>query len=306
MRIRLIASTLCLSSILLASPAHAASVVSQSGFTPLYLGVDQETATTAGSHANVVRIDLTAPGIHFRTTPHGGSLSTVAAPLTQFVATQGLQVAINANFFSPCCSMTPQPETVIGLAVDQGRLIAPPSYDPLNSAAVLAITRDNHADIVQLTGPDSLDLARVYTAVAGSAIVVTGGQNVAASSPNEGDPADPNPRTLVGLSADKRFLYLVTIDGRVAGYSAGTTNSQSADLMIAIGCDRALNLDGGGSTELVTAMPGQAPFIVNNPSGGAEREDGSAIGLTAIPLPPQALLDYAAIDLLLRQLHLGG
>ena len=295
-----------LSGLLLAEQAQAAAAVSQSGFAPLYLGVDQETATVDGSHANIVRVDLTAPGIRFATTPHAGSLSTVAQPLSQFVSTQGLQLAINANFFSPCCSTAPQAETVIGLAVDRGHVVAPPSYDPLNSSAVLVITRDNHASIVQLTEPGSLDLSTVYTAVAGSAIVVADGINVAASSPNEGDPNDPNPRTLVGLSRDARFLYFVTIDGRVAGYSTGTTNSQSADLMIAAGCDRALNLDGGGSTEMVSEAPGKAPFILNNPSGGSEREDGSAIGFTAIPLPSQTLLDYRLIDALLRQAGLGG
>ena len=305
-RLHNFAAALCLSSSLFTLTAHASSTVSQSGYTPLYLGVDQETATVDGNHANIVRVDLTAPGIQFATTPHAGSLSTVAQPLSKFVSTQGLQLAINANFFSPCCSTTPQAETVIGLAVDRGHLIAPPSYDPLNSSAVLAITRHNHASIVQLTNPGSLDLSTVYNAVAGSAIVVADGANVAVSSPNEGDPNNPNPRTLVGLSHDARFLYFVTIDGRVTGYSLGTTNAQSADLMIAVGCDRALNLDGGGSTEMVSETPGKPPFIVNNLSGGAEREDGSAIGFTAIPLPSQTLFDYTAIDLLLKQLHLGG
>ena len=111
------------------------------------------------------------------------------------------------------------------------------------------------------------------------------GQDVSASSPNEGDPADPNPRTVVGLSPDGRFLYLVVIDGRVTGYSLGTTNAQSAALMLALGCASALNLDGGGSTEMVRADVIGQPYIVNNPSGGAERFDAAALGLYAFPLP---------------------
>ena len=46
--------------------------------------------------------------------------------------------------------------------------------------------------------------------------------------PIEGDPANPNPRTLVGLSHHGRLLCLVVIDGRVKGYSTATTNAQSA------------------------------------------------------------------------------
>jgi exopolysaccharide biosynthesis protein len=119
---------------------------------------------------------------------------------------------------------------------------------------------------------------------AGSAIIVKDGVDVSASSPSEGDPTNPNPRTLVGLSHNGRFLYLVAIDGRVAGYSLGTTNAQSAALMLALGCDSALNLDGGGSTEMVRAdIPGE-PYIVNNPSGGAERFDAAALGVYARPL----------------------
>ena len=303
---RAFAFPLAAAAMLVTVEARAASDVTQSGFTPAFLGVDTETAGVAASHANIVRIDLTAPGIRFRTTPLSGTLQTTAQPLTQFVQSEKLQVAINANFFAPCCSTAPQPEALTGLAVDQGHVIAPPSYTVGASPYVLAITRDNHARILQLTGPNSLDLADVYSAVAGSAIVVSNGENVGASSPDQGDPLDPNPRTLVGLSANGRFLYFVTIDGRVTGYSVGTTNTQSADLMIAIGCAQALNLDGGGSTELVTAMPSGSPFVVNNPSGGAEREDGSAIGLTAIALPSQTVLDYGVILQLLREIGFGG
>lgn len=101
---------------------------------------------------------------------------------------------------------------------------------------------------------------------------------------NEGDPTNPNPRTLVGLAQNGRFLYLVVIDGRIPGYSVGTTNAQSAALMLALGCDSALNLDGGGSTEMVRADVPNKPYIVNIPSGGAERFDAAALGVYAKPL----------------------
>ena len=134
-----------------------------------------------------------------------------------------------------------------------------------------------------------------------------------ASNPPEGDPTDPNPRSLIGLSKTARFLYFVAIDGRIPGYTTGTTNAGSAALMIAIGADRALNLDGGGSTEIVRADPGQAPYILTNPSGQTQRVDISAIGFTALPLPSQALLNWQLIDRnyfllqqLLRSVGLGG
>jgi hypothetical protein len=272
--------------------AHA-DELTQSGFSPLYLGVDSEVATvpsnpaTAGgaptvSRAYVVRVDLWAPGVSLTTTEHSGPLNTTAETISQFAERKKVRLAINANFFAPCCNAAAEPKTVIGLLVSNGQVVSPPTTDPTQSEAVLAVTRENSAEIAQAP---QIRLPSVNTAVAGSAIIVKNGQDVSAASPNEGDPLNPNPRTLVGLSDHGRYLYLVAIDGRLPGYSTGTTNAQSAALMLAVGATDAINLDGGGSTELVRAdVPGQ-PYIVNTPSGGAERFDASALGVYARRLP---------------------
>jgi exopolysaccharide biosynthesis protein len=285
--LKLIASALAIGLILDAKAAE----ITQSGFSALYQGIDYETATiptnpTASgapttSRAYITRVDLKASGIVLIATPHSGPLDTISETTSQFAIDTGVRIAINANFFAPCCNAAAEPKTVLGLLVSQGNVVSPPTTDPLQSEAVLAVTRDNDAVIAE--APE-IDLKNVYTAVAGSAIIVKDGVDVSASSPNEGDPANPNPRTLVGLSDHGRILYLVVIDGRVPGYSLGTTNAQSAALMLALGCDSALNMDGGGSTEMIRAdIPGK-PYIVNNPSGGAERFDAAALGVYARPL----------------------
>jgi exopolysaccharide biosynthesis protein len=272
-------------------PADAATGITQSGFSPLYVGVDFETATIptnpdasgkpTTTRAYIARIDLKAPGISFVTTPQSGTLNTTSEPISTFATEQRVRLAINANFFAPFCDAFAEPKTVIGLLVSRGKVVAPASTDPLNSESVLAISRSNEAVIAE---SPQINIANTYTAVAGSAIIVQDGVDVSASSPSEGDPNNPNPRTVVGLSQDGRYLYLAVIDGRVTGYSLGTTNTQSAALMLAIGCASALNLDGGGSTEMVRAdVPGK-PYIVNNPSGGAERFDAAALGVYALPL----------------------
>jgi hypothetical protein len=273
-----------------AVPAGAAEIT-QSGFSPLYQGIDYATATVPSnptasgapttSRAYITRIDLRAPGISFVATPHSGSLETTSQTLTQFATEQRVRLAINSNFFAPCCNAFAEPKDVIGLLVSRGQVVSPATTDPVQSEAVLAISRWNRAVIAH--GQD-VNLDNVYTAVAGSAIIVQDGVDVSASSPNQGDPRNPNPRTLVGLSHHGRYLYFVVIDGRVPGYSVGTTNAQSAALMLALGCEDALNLDGGGSSEMVRADTLGVPYIVNNPSGGAERYDAAAIGVYARPL----------------------
>jgi exopolysaccharide biosynthesis protein len=174
---------------------------------------------------------------------------------------------------------------VIGLLVSNGNVVSPLTTDPTQSEAVLAVTRQNRAFIAEAPDISQPELKLIQYAVAGSAILLKNGQDVSAQSPNEGDPLNPNPRTLVGLSDGGRYLYFAVIDGRLPGYSTGTTNEQSAQLMKAVGATDAINLDGGGSTELVRADVLGEPFIVDTPSGGAERFDAVGFGVHALPLP---------------------
>jgi exopolysaccharide biosynthesis protein len=55
------------------------------------------------------------------------------------------------------------------------------------------------------------------------------------------------PRTAMGYTADNRLIILV-IQGRSPGQSDGATLLQTATLMKNLGCLKALNFDGGGST----------------------------------------------------------
>lgn len=268
-----------------------AAEVALSGFSPLYIGVDHATATVPSnpsdtgaprtSRAYIVRVNLRAPGVAFTATPQSGPLETTSETTSQFATDMRVRVAVNTNFFSPCCNAFPEPKNVIGTLIANGRIVSAPGSEP-ESEAVLAITRRNRATIANVA---AIDFSNVYTAVAGSAIIVKDGVDVSAQSPSQGDPNNPNPRTLAGLSADGRYLYLAVIDGRVTGYSLGTTHAQSAALMLALGCDDALNLDGGGSSEIVRADKLGQPFVVNNPSGGAERFSAAALGVHAFPLP---------------------
>ncbi|HPR79000.1 MAG TPA: phosphodiester glycosidase family protein, partial [Candidatus Limiplasma sp.] len=74
-----------------------------------------------------------------------------------------------------------------------------------------------------------------------------------------------NPRTMAGVDARHRIL-LVTVDGHQPGQSLGLTLTEGAQLMLGLGAVSAMNLDGGGSTEMW--FQGQ---ILNKPSGGVER-----------------------------------
>lgn len=77
------------------------------------------------------------------------------------------------------------------------------------------------------------------------------------------------PRTLVGQKQDGTIV-LVVVDGRKVK-TLGVTIEQSASIMMELGCHIAVNVDGGGSSEMIVDG-----VIKNTPSGGAERAIGTA------------------------------
>ncbi len=72
-----------------------------------------------------------------------------------------------------------------------------------------------------------------------------------------------HPRTLVGTHPDGS-IWLVTVDGRQPGLSAGMSLAELRALAQRLGLRNALNLDGGGSTTMWVAGK-----IVNSPSDAA-------------------------------------
>lgn len=75
-----------------------------------------------------------------------------------------------------------------------------------------------------------------------------------------------HPRTAVGITADHKMIGIV-VDGR-SEESEGLSIAELSELMHALGCTQALNLDGGGSSTAWLAGNG----VVNIPSDGSERE----------------------------------
>ncbi len=70
----------------------------------------------------------------------------------------------------------------------------------------------------------------------------------------------PDPRTAVGITADNHAILLV-VDGRQPHLSSGLSLPELASTMRILGCRDAMNLDGGGSSQLATP-----DGFVNSPS----------------------------------------
>lgn len=70
-----------------------------------------------------------------------------------------------------------------------------------------------------------------------------------------------DPRTAVGFTSDQKII-LLTADGRQT-LSEGLSLTELANLMIELGCIEAMNLDGGGSTQMAVGNN-----LINKPEGG--------------------------------------
>lgn len=121
--------------------------------------------------------------------------------------------------------------------------------------------------------PDSLD--RYPTVVAGAPLLVWNGKEQI--GPEDSTLA---PRTAVGTSGNT--VWLVTVDGR-SSRAAGMSPYQLACIFRWLGAEKALNLDGGGSTTMYVRCA-SAAGVVNEPSDnflgifrGLERRVGSAL-----------------------------
>ncbi len=74
------------------------------------------------------------------------------------------------------------------------------------------------------------------------------------------------PRTAIGMVSPLHYLIIVA-DGRQPGYSEGLSLQTLQKLFVRYGVQTAINLDGGGSTEMW--FQGE---ILNSPAGGHERK----------------------------------
>jgi hypothetical protein len=164
------------------------------------------------------------------------------------------------------------PKTMI-LSVDPVQTNCPPQVGP---GAVL--------HIFLATSPG---LSGTKMALGGGPVLVRGGQRLALPRPIVKGPwpyefvamRERHPRTALGWN--ERYYFLVVVDGRQKRLSRGMTLPELADYMISLGCQEAVNLDGGGSSTLWCNG-----VVLNSPSDVWEREVANALVVVRKDKPP--------------------
>ncbi len=246
-----------------------------------------EQRASAGQRIFVARVDLADAGVDVRVARGGadpdgdGPYQTTLQPLTLVAEREHFELAINGDFFLARSTADIEGAksgftadkwaSAVGPAVTDGFAWAPAA----RARPALTIDADKNARILALKDVPA-DARQV---IAGSDILVQGGKSALANT--SAFALNRHPRTAVGLSDAGKTLICVVVDGRAAPDAVGMSLGELTDLMLSLGCKDALNLDGGGSSEMVMrdAKTGQLR-VLNQPSDGRERAIANALGIS--------------------------
>ena len=227
---------------------------------------------------NILRIDLTTPGLRFTST---GRDADWGAVMPDHFPAQGqpafrirtrrqttpkflkecrkrgmdMRVAFNSCPWQPWewphLHRYAEPR---GVNISDGVVVS----ENDRTKAHLVIWRSGQIDLMETIPPEKF--SDIWLAASGFDIILRDGQPTAACNTTIG--STPNPRTAVGLSADRRYLYVLTIDGRQPKWSRGATYNDLNTTFLEFDVTDAINLDGGGSTTLCCWKPETAKNVV--------------------------------------------
>ncbi|NMA44021.1 MAG: phosphodiester glycosidase family protein [Oligosphaeraceae bacterium] len=239
---------------------------------------------------NVVRIDLERPEIRFCCTPADPDWgkpmpdapdhiirtrrqTTVAfmqhARLPKDKGGLGLNMvmAVNATPWSPWRKpFNHKYSDNMGLVISNGKLVS-----AVNKRPSFVIYKNGEFAMQQLN--EDSDLSSIELALTGFSFVLQDGVP-------RGDKA-LHPRTAYGLSKDKKYLFLLTVDGRQKNWSLGATTLELGEWLRQFGAWEGLNMDGGGSTSLACLLPGEEKEKIEllNRTGGGMRRVATNLGI---------------------------
>lgn len=166
----------------------------------------------------------------------------------------GAIAAINGSFFD-----TRRGGSVVFLQHD-GEIVTPPNDAPraYRDNAGLAVDATGDVDIIRKPKGGWKMQSNYATVLSSGPLLVFDGDTVAQVQQKFN--TNRHPRTALGLTTNNH-LVAVVVDGR-SSEAYGMSTPELAQLMKALGCTIAMNLDGGGSSTAWIKGVG----VVNNPS----------------------------------------
>lgn len=196
-------------------------------------------------HVFMLEIDSKKASLYTGTPDDGYENFNVKAKVPEMIDSavkNGVNVvaAMNADFFDMFGDCHPS-----GLCVKNSRVVA----NPESKRPFIGVKKDGTPVITDTDESENI-VSELDHAAAGLEMIVKDGDYF------DWAPLEPfsfvrHPRTAAGLKKDGTVI-LLEVDGRIPEYSNGATLVDLAKFMIEQGADRAINLDGGGSSIVYT------------------------------------------------------
>lgn len=223
---------------------------------------------------HVTRVDLNNSGLVVR----ASGFDERGITPTEFAKKSGSKVVINGDFFYKDNNYITN-----GIAIGSGGLW--PFTKDNKTSTFIACTNQRDCMIDDYNTEVKLD-PKVYTsAVSGSEILLTPTfqWHLKPGEPGCGTVehtcSSPHPRTGVALSADRKIMWMVVVEGRQTNLS-GLSLYDFTQLFKALGATWAINLDGGGSSGMVI----NNNLVNKRPSDDLiERKVGNSLGIVELP-----------------------
>ncbi|MBE9179824.1 phosphodiester glycosidase family protein [Oculatella sp. LEGE 06141] len=241
---------------------------------------------------HLISVDLTAPGVRAFVapgTPTPDQTETTAYTVSEFLTQFDLQLAVNASFFYPFTEKTPwnyyphsgDRANVVGQAISNGT-----EYSAAETNWVVLCFLDHQRAHIfnQAKCPN-----HTKQAVAGNRVLVANGKAVEIDQ-HSPDQVKPYARVAVAIDQSGQKLWLIVVDGKQRFYSQGVTLPELAEIVIQLGADAAINLDGGGSTTLALETAHGATLLnapIHTKIPMRERPVANILGFYALPVRPE-------------------
>ncbi|MBQ8001837.1 MAG: phosphodiester glycosidase family protein, partial [Clostridia bacterium] len=198
-------------------------------------------------------------------------------PVTMITSAWGKTLTVPENNYAMICEMHDEDTYKMTSLSWGGEKVEIPEGGAVFVAnySVNGFLNENFAvgDIIRVETSITPDIEAIREASGGNTLLVKDGE-IATFTSNITGKAQ---RSAMGLSPSGKTLVLVTIDGREAD-CPGFTQTELAEFMLALGCSDAINLDGGGSTTLVTPDRYTNAQTVQN-TVSAPRKVSTALGV---------------------------
>lgn len=240
----------------------------------------------------VMRIDLNTPGLRFVTTGRdaqwgkpmpdypGIMIATKRITTADFMIDANrdqrkkhlMVAAFNASPWTPWEKpFNHQYGEPLGLNISAGTLVS----DNHPELPALVVWKNGKIEI--LPKVDRKKSGKIREAVSGFCMIAVNGKLL----PNAGYSLRLMPRMAYGLSKDRRYLYVIAIDGRQKKWSLGATGSETGKFLLEAGAWDVINMDGGGSATLcVWDKKKKQPVALNRHTAkGYLRPVGSNVGV---------------------------